>query len=97
MAPTPKGNDVYFSVRNFAGYGKLSHRNIDDLLSGARIEVGELKKDPLDFALWKGDDAEWGWASAVGQRSSGLAHRVLGDGEANTSARTSTFTAAEWI
>jgi cysteinyl-tRNA synthetase len=45
--------DVYYRVRNFKGYGKLSHRNLDDLLSGARIEVDERKEDPLDFALWK--------------------------------------------
>ena len=45
--------DVYYKVRSFPGYGKLSHRNLDDLLSGARIEVDERKNDPLDFALWK--------------------------------------------
>ncbi|MEO8875094.1 MAG: cysteine--tRNA ligase [Polyangiaceae bacterium] len=67
VANTPKGKDVYFSVRNFPSYGKLSHRNIDDLLSGARIETGDIKKDPLDFALWKGDDADWGWPSPWGK------------------------------
>ncbi len=45
--------DVYYRVRTFKDYGKLSHRNLDDLLSGARIEVDERKEDPLDFALWK--------------------------------------------
>jgi cysteinyl-tRNA synthetase len=45
--------DVYYRVRSFPGYGKLSHRQLDDLLSGARIEVDERKEDPLDFALWK--------------------------------------------
>ncbi|HEY7036208.1 MAG TPA: cysteine--tRNA ligase [Thermomicrobiales bacterium] len=45
--------DVYYRVRAFPGYGKLSHRNLDDLLAGARIEVDERKEDPLDFALWK--------------------------------------------
>ena len=45
--------DVYFSVRSFPGYGKLSKRNLDDLLAGARVEPGEQKRDPLDFALWK--------------------------------------------
>ena len=45
--------DVYYRVRSFPGYGKLSHRNVDDLLAGARIEVDERKEDPLDFALWK--------------------------------------------
>jgi cysteinyl-tRNA synthetase len=62
VARTDKGNDVYFAVRAFPGYGKLSHRNIDDLLAGARVEPGEAKRDPLDFALWKasaGDDLGW--------------------------------------
>ena len=45
--------DVYFSVKKFNGYGKLSKKNIDELESGARVEVDERKKDPLDFALWK--------------------------------------------
>ena len=45
--------DVYYRVRSFNGYGKLSHRDIDDLRSGARIDVDERKDDPLDFALWK--------------------------------------------
>jgi cysteinyl-tRNA synthetase len=45
--------DVYFRVRSFDGYGKLSHRDIDDLMVGARIAPGEQKDDPLDFALWK--------------------------------------------
>jgi cysteinyl-tRNA synthetase len=45
--------DVYFKVRSFKGYGKLSGRNIDELESGARIKPGEEKQDPLDFALWK--------------------------------------------
>jgi cysteinyl-tRNA synthetase len=59
--------DVYFRVRSFPGYGKLSHRDLDDLLSGARIEVDERKDDPLDFALWKAAkpgepswDSPWG-------------------------------------
>jgi cysteinyl-tRNA synthetase len=45
--------DVYFRVRSFPAYGRLSGRNVDDLMSGARVEVGEQKEDPLDFALWK--------------------------------------------
>ncbi|MGI8486447.1 MAG: cysteine--tRNA ligase [Thermomicrobiales bacterium] len=45
--------DVYFRVRSFPGYGKLSRRKIDELVSGARIEVNERKDDPLDFVLWK--------------------------------------------
>jgi cysteinyl-tRNA synthetase len=45
--------DVYFRVRTFREYGKLSGRNVDDMVSGARIEIDERKEDPLDFALWK--------------------------------------------
>lgn len=61
------GGDVYFRVRSFADYGKLSKRNLDDLMAGARVEVGEIKEDALDFALWKGAkpgepawDSPWG-------------------------------------
>ncbi len=43
--------DVYYRTRKFEGYGKLSHQSIDELQSGARIEVGEKKEDPLDFTL----------------------------------------------
>jgi cysteinyl-tRNA synthetase len=67
VAKTPKGTDVYFAVRRFPDYGKLSHRNIDDLLAGARVAVTEdVKQDPLDFALWKGNDDGWGWPSPWG-------------------------------
>ena len=45
--------DVYFSVRKFQGYGTLSNRALDELQAGARVEPGEHKQDPLDFALWK--------------------------------------------
>lgn len=59
--------DVYFSVMQFPDYGKLSKKKMDELLDGARIEVGELKRDPRDFALWKAaaDDAV-GWDSPWG-------------------------------
>lgn len=50
--PLPNG-DVYFKTRAFKNYGKLSNQTIDDLQSGARIHVDEMKNDPLDFALWK--------------------------------------------
>jgi cysteinyl-tRNA synthetase len=65
----PSGKrDVYFSVRSFPGYGKLSRRKIDELVVGARVEPGEAKRDPLDFALWKGAAAdEWGWDSPWGR------------------------------
>lgn len=60
--------DVYFSVRSFSDYGKLSRRRIDELEVGARVEQGELKRDPLDFALWKGATSEaWGWNSPWGR------------------------------
>ncbi|GAB6112849.1 cysteine--tRNA ligase [Desulfomicrobium salsuginis] len=59
--------DVYFRVRSYQSYGKLSGRNIEDLQSGARIEPGEQKEDPLDFALWKGaKPGEPSWPSPWG-------------------------------
>lgn len=62
-----KGGDVYFRVRLFKDYGKLSHRSIDDLLSGARVDISEIKDDPLDFALWKkSKENEPGWDSPWG-------------------------------
>ena len=45
--------DVYFETSKFPEYGKLSHQPLDDLKAGARIEVGEKKRDPMDFAVWK--------------------------------------------
>ena len=50
--PTPDGS-VYFRTRKFKEYGKLSHQSVDDLESGARIDVDDIKEDPLDFCLWK--------------------------------------------
>ena len=68
VAPTDKGNDVYFAVRAFPGYGKLSHRNLDDLQAGARVEIGEVKRDPMDFALWKAsEEGGLGWDSPWGR------------------------------
>lgn len=59
--------DVYFAVRRFSEYGKLSHRSLDDLQAGARIEVDERKQDPLDFALWKASrPGEPAWQSPWG-------------------------------
>jgi cysteinyl-tRNA synthetase len=52
LAYAVDGN-VYFAVENFSHYGKLSRRDQDQMLAGARVEVDELKRDPLDFALWK--------------------------------------------
>ncbi len=59
-------NGVYFSVSKFKEYGKLSKKKIDDLIAGARVEVDETKKDPLDFALWKFADDEPRWESPWG-------------------------------
>jgi len=60
-------NGVYFSVSKFSQYGKLSKKKIEDLEVGARIEVDEAKKDPLDFALWKFSDIEPLWDSPWGK------------------------------
>ncbi len=62
------GGDVYFRVRRFAGYGKLSKRRVDELQSGARIEMDERKEDPLDFALWKNaKEGEPAWDTPWGR------------------------------
>lgn len=81
----PNG-DVYFSTRSFKDYGKLSGQTIDDLRSGARIQVDELKKDPIDFALWKSaKEGEPYWESPWGKgrpgwhiECSAMAGRYLG-------------------
>ena len=80
--------DVYFAVRSFPDYGKLSGRNLDDLLAGARVEPGEQKRDPLDFALWKAaKPGEPSWPSPWGPGRPGwhiecsvMAARYLGSG-----------------
>jgi cysteinyl-tRNA synthetase len=79
--------DVYFRTRKFDDYGKLSHQPIDDLRLGARIEVGEKKQDPLDFALWKAaKEGEIYWESPWGKgrpgwhiECSAMAKKYLGD------------------
>ncbi len=59
--------DVYFEVRRFPGYGKLSKRSMDEMMAGARVEVDERKRDPLDFALWKSSrEGEPAWDSPWG-------------------------------
>ncbi|RYL89920.1 cysteine--tRNA ligase [Sporolactobacillus sp. THM7-4] len=64
----PAGGDVYFRTRKFKEYGKLSHQSVDDLKSGARIEIGESKEDPLDFTLWKAaKPGEIKWESPWGE------------------------------
>ncbi len=85
----PSGlRDVYYAVRTFEGYGKLSKRNVEDLRCGARVETCDEKRDPLDFALWKGCPPEaWGWDSPWGRgrpgwhiECSAMAERYLGHG-----------------
>ena len=78
--------DVYFRTRKFNNYGKLSNQTLDDLQSGARIKVDELKEDPLDFALWKSAKAnEPFWESPWGRgrpgwhiECSAMAEKYLG-------------------
>lgn len=81
------GGDVYFRTRRDTEYGKLSHQPIDDLESGARIDVSEQKEDALDFALWKGaKPGEPAWPSPWGDgrpgwhiECSAMARRYLGE------------------
>lgn len=64
---TEKG-DVYFDVESFPEYGKLSHRNLEDALNGVRVDNDEMKKSPLDFALWKSaKEGEPYWTSPWGK------------------------------
>ncbi len=64
----PVEGDVYFEVRRFPGYGKLSGKNLEELQAGARVEVDERKRDPMDFALWKATKpGEPSWKSPWGQ------------------------------
>lgn len=63
-----ESGDVYFDVRSFPTYGKLSNRNIDELINGVRKEVEQGKKDPIDFALWKSSKpGEISWESPWGK------------------------------
>ncbi|RJO67306.1 MAG: cysteine--tRNA ligase [Myxococcales bacterium] len=65
--PTPSG-DVYYRVSRFPGYGKLSGKNIDELEAGARVEIGDQKESPMDFALWKAaKPGEPKWPSPWGE------------------------------
>jgi len=88
--------DVFFSVERFPGYGKLSGRNIDEMVAGARIDVDEKKRNPMDFVLWKGSkpgepwwDSPWGrgrpgWhieCSVMSQRYLGETFDIHGGGE----------------
>lgn len=78
--------DVYFRVKNFSDYGKLSHQPLENLEAGARIDVGEQKEDPMDFALWKAQkEGEPAWESPWGMgrpgwhiECSAMANKYLG-------------------
>ncbi|HOL05686.1 MAG TPA: cysteine--tRNA ligase [Syntrophorhabdaceae bacterium] len=60
--------DVYFSVESFKGYGELSKRSLDEMLAGARVDINEKKKNPLDFALWKSSkEGEPWWDAPFGR------------------------------
>ncbi len=62
------GGDIFFNVRKFEGYGRLSKRDLDEMMAGARVEIDERKKDPLDFVLWKASkEGEPSWSSPWGQ------------------------------
>ena len=88
--------DVFFSVEQFKGYGKLSGRNLEDAMAGARIDIDEKKRNPLDFVLWKSSkegepwwDSPWGrgrpgWhieCSVMSQRYLGETFDIHGGGE----------------
>lgn len=80
------GGDVYYRAKKFKGYGKLSHQPLEDLEAGARIDVTEIKEDPMDFCLWKGaKPGEPYWESPWGKgrpgwhiECSAMACRYLG-------------------
>ena len=79
--------DVFFRTNKFKEYGKLSHQPLEDLQAGARIQIGETKEDPMDFALWKGaKPGEPSWTSPWGEGRPGwhiecscMAKRYLGE------------------
>jgi cysteinyl-tRNA synthetase len=83
----PVEGDVYFEIRRFPPYGRLSGKNLDELLAGARVEVDERKRDPRDFVLWKSSKpGEPAWDSPWGRgrpgwhiECSAMAMRYLGD------------------
>lgn len=88
-------SNVYYAVGKFPGYGKLSHRSLDDMQTGARVDVDERKRNPMDFALWKAAkpgepswDSPWGqgrpgWhieCSAMSQKYLGFSFDIHGGG-----------------
>ena len=87
VVDTAVGRDVYYDVKSFGAYGKLSHRKLDEAQAGARVAVVEQKRDPMDFALWKGcGESDWGWPSSFGKgrpgwhiECSAMAQKYLGN------------------
>jgi cysteinyl-tRNA synthetase len=83
----PVGGDIFYAVERFPGYGKLSGRNLDDMLAGARIDVNETKRNPFDFVLWKASkEGEPWWESPWGRGRPGwhlecsvMSRRFLGE------------------
>ena len=81
------GNDVYFRTARFPEYGGLSHQNLEELMAGARVDVAEVKENPMDFALWKSaKPGEPFWDSPWGQgrpgwhiECSAMSKRYLGE------------------
>lgn len=79
--------DVYYSVQDFPEYGKLSGRNLEEMMAGARVDINEKKKNPLDFALWKASkEGEPWWESPWGKGRPGwhiecsvMSQRYLGE------------------
>ena len=78
--------DVYFSIDSYPEYGALSHRNLDDLQAGARVAVSEIKRNPLDFALWKSEPegdyykSPWGYGRPGWHiECSAMAKKFLGE------------------
>lgn len=80
--------DVYFAVEKFDEYGKLSGRDLEDMLAGARVQIGDQKRNPMDFAVWKAaKPGEPAWDSPWGQgrpgwhiECSAMSRKYLGDG-----------------
>lgn len=87
MAYTTDDNHVYFDVNNFNSYGKLSNKNLDELIAGSRIDVSQSKRAPMDFVLWKpAKSGEPSWASPWGDgrpgwhiECSAMSRHCLGD------------------
>ena len=92
-----ENGDVYFRTKSFPEYGKLCHQPMEELQAGARISVGEVKEDPMDFAVWKAAkpgepawDTPWG---SKGRPAGILSARLW---RTSTSARPSTSIPAVW-